>query len=182
VNALLVIDIQVSAFKNANLRNTDKVVERINSLSTWMRDRGEEVIYIQHDGEAAEGFAPHTPGWELFPGLNRTRQDQVIRKTICDSFYHTDLHQTLQAHLVDHLIITGWSTGFCVDTTIRAAVSLGYRVSVAADAHTSADKPPLTAEQVIAHHHNIWRNLITPDQPITVLPTDVLIQSLSLVS
>jgi nicotinamidase-related amidase len=43
-------------------------------------------------------------------------------------------------------------TEFCVDTTVRQALLLGYRVTLAADAHSTTDGA-LRAEQVIAHHN-----------------------------
>jgi len=51
------------------------------------------------------------------------------------------------------LIICGLQTDFCVDTTVRRAFTLGYHVTLVADAHSTLDNGVLTAAQIIAHHN-----------------------------
>jgi nicotinamidase-related amidase len=42
---------------------------------------------------------------------------------------------------------------FCVDTTVRRAVSLGYDVTLIADGHTTGDTATFTFSEIIAHHN-----------------------------
>ena len=56
----------------------------------------------------------------------------------------------------DRLLVTGWATDICVDATVRAAVELGHKVVVAADAHTVSDRPGLDAP------HQPLRTLTVP--------------------
>jgi len=37
---------------------------------------------------------------------------------------------------------------------------LGFKVVAVADCHTVSDRPHLSAERVIDHHHWIWANLL----------------------
>ena len=85
----------------------------------------------------------------------------VVRKTLNDAFAETDLQATLQRLAADRVVIAGWATDFCVDTTVRSAVSRRYNVVVASDGHTLADRPHLDAPSVIQHHNWVWSNLIT---------------------
>lgn len=48
---------------------------------------------------------------------------------------------------------------FCVDTTVRKAMALGYPVVLVSDAHTSAGNAAITAQQVIAHHNATLTNI-----------------------
>ena len=73
------------------------------------------------------------------------------------------------------LIVTGCATDFCVDTTIRSANSRDYQVVVAADGHTTADRPHVDAGSLIQHHNWLWQNLIHPKLRIDVVQTDDLI-------
>lgn len=102
----------------------------------------------------------------------------MIRKRACDSFYETDLQDTLQQHGSRRLIVTGCATDFCVDTTIRAALSLDFEVVVARDAHTTANRPHLDAVSVIEHHNSVWEELIHPRIQVQVLPTAEIISAL----
>ena len=56
---------------------------------------------------------------------------------------------------VKNLIITGMQTEYCVDTTCRRAYSLGYRVTLVKDAHSTWGTDLLTAPQIIAHHNEV---------------------------
>jgi nicotinamidase-related amidase len=44
---------------------------------------------------------------------------------------------------------------FCVDTTGRRAVSLGYDVTLLADGHMTADMGSLSFSQIIEHHKRL---------------------------
>ena len=86
----------------------------------------------------------------------------LCQKTLNDAFAGSDLQATLQRLGVDRMLIAGWATDFCVDTTLRSAVSRNYNVVAVSDAHTLADRPHLDAASVIGHHNWVWANLITP--------------------
>jgi nicotinamidase-related amidase len=98
----------------------------------------------------------------LLPELDREAADIVIRKTLNDPFAGTDLAARLKEMAPERILITGWATDFCVDATVRSAVSNRYDVVVVTDAHTLNDRPHLDAASVIRHHHWVWSHLITP--------------------
>jgi nicotinamidase-related amidase len=57
-----------------------------------------------------------------------------------------------------------------VDTTVRSALGRGYATIVPSDGHTTADRPHLSAEKIIAHHHAIWSDFIAPSEPAVLCP------------
>ena len=65
----------------------------------------------------------------------------------------------LQKSGVTRLVICGMYTEFCVDTTTRRALSLGYPVLLISDAHTSAGNVAVSPQQVIAHHNATLTNI-----------------------
>ncbi|WP_236574326.1 isochorismatase family protein [Hydrogenophaga sp. PBL-H3] len=83
----------------------------------------------------------------------------IVRKTTPDAFQGTDLDALLNAHGVTRLIVCGMRSEFCVDTTTRRALALGYPVTLVADAHTSAGNAVLTSRQVIDHHNATLTNV-----------------------
>ncbi len=150
--ALLVIDAQVGLFEGAHRR--EEIVARIADLIGKARVAATPVIYIQHDDHTPGGLLEvQSPGWQIHPGIAPSETDIVVHKQTSDSFYETSLQRELDAFDVGRLVITGMRTEYCVDTTARRAVSLGYDVTLAADAHTTRANAVLTAEQIIAHHN-----------------------------
>ncbi len=174
MDVLLIIDIQTASFTTKEIFDSKGLIQRINILAAKVRNNGGKVIFIQHDGNADEGLLPFSKGWALLPSLKMDHSDITIRKTICDSFYQTELKATLDRLKVERLLITGWATDFCVDTTIRASVSHGYSVIVPSNCHSVGDRPHLKAEQVIEHHNWVWDDLIVPAGKIQVLPMERL--------
>jgi nicotinamidase-related amidase len=162
MDALIVIDMQVGLLAGGPKHQLQEVIDRINRLAAMARERGGKVIWIQHCGPEATEFAPGQPGWNFLPELRRKDGDIVVSKTLNDAFAGTDLTTRLQQLAPDRLLITGWATDFCVDTTLRSAVSRGYNVVAVSDAQTLADRPHLDAAGVIGHHTWVWSNLIAP--------------------
>ena len=179
VTALVVIDMQAGLFVPETPRlDADGVVARINALARAVRRTGGPVVFVQHDGPPGDAFEPGTKGWALLASLDREAADPVVHKRACDSFYETDLADVLAAHRARRLVMTGCATDFCVDTTVRAAASRDYEVVVAADGHTTADRPHVTADQVIRHHNWLWENLIHPRRPVAVRPAAEIVAAL----
>jgi nicotinamidase-related amidase len=124
---------------------------------------------IQH--ESAEGPLIHgSPGWQLAQGLVTASEDVLLRKRATDSFHHTQLHALLQERGITHLIICGLQSEFCVDTTTRRALALGYPVTLVADGHTTIANGVLTAAQISAHHNETLANITSFGPRATALP------------
>ncbi|VVS92761.1 cysteine hydrolase family protein [Desulfoluna spongiiphila] len=152
-SALVVIDVQKGLFEPEPAPfDADLVISRINTLSSRGRKAGVPVVFVQH--ETADGALSHgAPGWELDPRLQVAPGDHLIRKTTPDSFLRTRLTELLTKLEATHLILCGYATEFCVDTTARRAAGLKYHVTLAADAHTTHDKAHAPADAIRAHHN-----------------------------
>ena len=160
-DALVVVDMQVGLLDGAPKYDLAGVVRRINALASMVRAGGGAVVWIRHCGNADDGFAPQTPGWSFLPDLEHRTGDVVVDKTLNDAFAGTPLHDTLRRLAPDRILIAGWATDFCVDTTIRSAVSHDYDVVVVSDGHTLSDRPHLAAPDIIRHHNWVWAGLLT---------------------
>jgi len=176
---LLVVDMQRGLFDGEPSRyDAEGVIARINALSELVRVRGGKVVFIRHT-DAADGLAAESDAWQVLPALNQSGADIYVEKTACDAFLGTPLKAVLDAAAPTQLIVCGCATDFCVDTTVRAAASLGYPVSVASDAHTTRDRPHLAAPMIVHHHNYMWQNLILPGNPVRVATTAALCAALS---
>jgi len=157
-----VIDMQQGLLRGAPKHDLAGVVERINRLAERVRARGGSVLFVQHAGPVGDDFEPRTPGWQLLSAIRREPGDRVVEKTLNDPFFKTSLQAELADLRADRILVAGWATDLCVDATVRSAAALGFNVIAVADCHTVSDRPHLSAEQVITHHHWVWENLLAP--------------------
>ena len=100
--------------------------------------------------------------------------DLRVRKTTPDSFHRTELEALLRQHAVTDLVICGMHSEFCVDTTTRRALALGFPVVLVGDAHTSEGNRHLSAAQVIQHHNETLANIESFGPRVSVVATDEL--------
>jgi nicotinamidase-related amidase len=174
VDVILVVDMQAGLMEGAPKHDLRGVIDRINRLTAMVRGRSGKVVWIRHCGKPGDGFEPRTAGWAFLPELVRRDEDLVIEKTLNDPFAGTPLKETLDQLTPDRVLITGWATDFCVDATVRSAVSNGYHAVAVADGHTLSDRPHLDAASVIRHHNWVWSGLIT-NRSIAVMTTTQLL-------
>ncbi len=157
--ALLVIDVQQGLCEGEhNAFESQQVISRINAVSAKARAAGAVVILIQHETDAGYlEFGTHQ--WQFAHGLHVEPTDIRVRKTTPDSFHRTELERVLRQHSVSSLVVCGMHTEFCVDTTTRRALALGFPVILVEDAHTTEGNQHLSASQVIRHHNETLTNI-----------------------
>ncbi|WAC73425.1 cysteine hydrolase family protein [Roseateles sp. SL47] len=176
--ALLVIDVQQLLCNGTYACfDIDKVTARINGLSERARDAHVPVIFVQHEDEEGNGLRHGSAAWQLDHRLVAKPGDPRIRKTSPDSFHKTDLDALLRMLGIRHLVICGLQSDYCVDTTVRRALSSGYDVTLAEDAHSTIDDGALTAAQISAHHTRILRQLTSFGPAMSARPSAEIVFS-----
>ncbi len=169
MKALVIIDMQVGVFFGTSPRfDMDGVISKINTLADHFRSRGDAVIFIRHDGTKENYLFPGTSDWQILPGLYQGEDDLFLEKTANDSFYRTQLEDTLKSLGIKELCIAGCATDFCVNATIHAALVKDFDITVAKDCHTTADRPNFKAQDLISFHNWLWANLTPTDGRISV--------------
>jgi nicotinamidase-related amidase len=121
---------------------------------------------------------PHTEDWKILPELTIHSSDLFISKTANDAFYNTDLQSILEKENITSLFITGCATDFCIDATIKSALSRDYDLTVIEDGHTTADRPFLAAPMVIKHYNWLWADMTPTKFKIKVVKSNALIAAL----
>ncbi|ATC97213.1 isochorismatase family protein [Pseudoalteromonas tunicata] len=150
-SALLVVDVQNGIFGSSNPPYlSEDVVGNINKLVSYADISKLKTVFIQH--EIPGMLEAGSDSWQLFSGLTLVESGIKIRKKSPDSFQGTSLGEYLEGSEVEHVIICGYSTDFCIDRTAFSAASRGYKVTLVDDAHTTHSKPHLDASSIIAHH------------------------------
>ena len=150
--AVLIIDVQRNLFDTApRPHEADDVIERINALCARARNAGVPVFFIQHEDD--QSLTYESAGWELQGNLGTATGDAMVRKRTPDSFLRTNLGDLLSAQGVKQVVIAGYASEFCIDTTVRRAAALGYEVVLASDAHTTHDKAHASGASIREHHN-----------------------------
>lgn len=168
--AFVIIDTQVGVIEPAY--QSMAVLEHIKSLLAQARAARIPVIYVQHEEPEGYELAVGTPPWQIHPAIAPQDGEAIVPKRASDSFYDTSLDEELRARGIQHLVVVGGQTEYCVDTTIRRATTMGYDVTLVSDGHSTYDNDVITAAQIIAHTNNTLNGFHSDKHKITVKPSN----------
>ncbi|MBZ9536980.1 isochorismatase family protein [Cytobacillus oceanisediminis] len=160
--ALIIIDMQEIFFNHPQnyLFNRNQLVQNINILIKQAHEKNIPVIFIQHtDPNEQDELFEGKDDWKLHQNLLFSSDDKIIRKSKWDAFYQTELLDYLKSKKIEQLIFAGVQTEFCLDTTIRAAYSLGFQNNLLfPNTQSTINGSVLQADDIINHHESIWNN------------------------
>ncbi len=133
-----------------DMKETKEAVPRLNAFIEACRDAGVLVVWVReifsdsrmHSNQKAlwgggddiwlikEGG--HGVDW--YEGMVPPRPDErVITKWQYDGFEDTDMHLLLQSKGIKTLLMTGFTTNVCVETTARHGYIKGYYIVLVSD-------------------------------------------------
>ncbi|MGK3143815.1 isochorismatase family protein [Pantoea sp. C2G6] len=165
--AVMVIDMQNGVFSTPRFDRAGRVAQ-INRLTAC----ADSTLFIQHRENT---MSPGHASFDLLPELIQPAGAHFISKTACDSFWQTGLAALLERLEITEFVVCGCATDYCVDTTLKVGASAGYRITVAADAHTTADRRWASAEQLIGQHNEVWASLLIPGNEPRVMSTQAIL-------
>jgi nicotinamidase-related amidase len=154
---LLIIDVQAGMFSTPGLHmyDSDVLLGNIESLLSRAREAGFPIIYVQHESVPGGLLDPATPRWPFMSTIAPTEDEPVIHKKTPSAFVGTNLQQVLEERHLSTIVIAGVQSELCVDSTVRHATFLGYKVILVQDAHSTFDSTVLPASDIIAHENRI---------------------------
>lgn len=120
----------------------DAIAAGIRTLD-MARAAGISVIHVFHRGAGDGLFGTKSPFFQPIRGFEPKAGESVIYKGLPNSFAATDLDSTLKCQGVDTLVVLGFMTHVCVESTVRAALDLGYQVRVVAEATATRPLPSM---------------------------------------
>lgn len=116
-------------------------VEALARLLAKARQAGAPVVHIAHKGRPGGLFDREGHGGAIIDAVQPADGERVIEKPLPNAFAQTSLDAELKAIGRTSLVIAGFMTHMCVSSTARAALDLGYRVTVPGDAAATRDLP-----------------------------------------
>jgi nicotinamidase-related amidase len=137
--ALLVIDAQQEYFAPLGrlvLPDGPPAVARIGETLAWFRARGLPVAHVTHESRRpnATTFVPGSPALAIHPAASPVPGEPVFTKHLPGAFTNTPLEDHLRRLGIEQVIVSGFMTQMCCDTTAREAAHRGFRVLFLADA------------------------------------------------
>ena len=111
---------------------------RPNQKALW--GAGDDIWLIREDGHGIDWYE------EMIAPLP---DEPVITKWQYDGFEDTDLHLLLQSRGIETLLMTGFTTNVCVETTARHGYIKGYHIVLVEDCAGA----PTPAEHASAVHN-----------------------------
>jgi nicotinamidase-related amidase len=141
-STLVIIDAQ-NEYLDGKLALPDvkAAVDALARLLTKARSASAPVVHIQHKGRAGGLFDLDARGGAIIDAVKPLGTESIVHKPLPNAFAQTDLDATLKKLGRTQLIIAGFMTHMCVSSTARAALDLGYKATVAADAAATRDLP-----------------------------------------
>ncbi|MDT7704818.1 MAG: hypothetical protein QOG20_425 [Pseudonocardiales bacterium] len=148
-SSLIMIDLQNTYTRGVmELENVQPAIDQAAELLDRARSAGIPIFHIMHD--AGEG-SPYDVKGEIGQIVDRVAPrdgEPVIVKNFPNSFTHTDLDDRLAPG--SNLILAGFMTHMCVNSTARGAFSLGHSPSVVAGTTATRSLPGVDGTAVSA--------------------------------
>jgi len=140
--ALVLIDLQ-NEYRDGPIAVTgaDAAIANAARLLVAARDAGAPIFHIAHKGRAGGLFDREAERGQIVAALAPLDGEAVVEKGLPNAFAGTDLQARLAALGRKELILAGFMTHMCVSSTARAALDLGYRVTIDAAACGTRDLP-----------------------------------------
>jgi nicotinamidase-related amidase len=123
------------------LPGVQPAVEAIAKLLAKARAAGAPIVHVAHKGSAGGLFDRDGHGGAIIEAVQPASGEIVVEKPLPNAFAQTDLDAELKVLGRTSLVIAGFMTHMCVSSTARAALDLGYKTTVAADAAATRGLP-----------------------------------------
>jgi len=182
---LLLIDVQkgVNVFEHwgggpTGRRNNPQAESRMLTLLDRWRDAGLPVFFTRHNSrEAASPLKFDLPTGAQIDGFEPMPGEVVIEKDVNSAFVGTDFELRLRQKGVFRLVIAGFFTNFCVETSTRMSGNLGYDTYLAHDACATCNRiapdgtdhdPQVMHDISVANLHGEFCTALTTDQLVAL--------------
>lgn len=141
-SALLMIDLQNTYREGVmTLEGVEPAIKEAAALLKRAREAGIPIFHIQHDAGAGSPYDLGDGIGAIADEVAPLDGEETIVKNYPSAFVGTELQEKLMASGSKDLILTGFMTHMCVNSTARSAFNLGFRPSVVASTTATRNLP-----------------------------------------
>ena len=143
-STLVMIDCQNTYTRGVmELEGVDAALDEAAALLDRARSAGIPIIHIQHSDGPGSLYDIEGESGAIVARVAPREGEPVVVKNYPNSFVKTDLDERLKAVNASNLVIAGFMTHMCVNSTARGAFNLGYAPTVVAAATATRALPGL---------------------------------------
>ncbi len=136
--ALLMVDCQNTYREGImQLTNVEPAIKEAQKLLHLARDLKIPIIHIQHDAGAGTPYDVNAAIGQISSEVAPINGESVITKNYPNAFVATPLEAQLKALNIKNVVIAGFMTHMCINSTARGAFNLGFNPLVVASACAS---------------------------------------------
>src|SRR5437763_1648221 len=140
--ALVLIDLQNEYVSGPlALPGARAAIENAARLLAQARKSGAPIFHVAHRGNPGSLFDRSAARGAIATEVAPQGSEAVVEKALPNAFAGTDLQQQLAATGRKNVIIAGLMTHICVSSTARAALDLGFRVTIDAASCATRELP-----------------------------------------
>lgn len=134
-SALIMVDCQ-NTYRHGimQLTNVEPAIVEAQKLLQMARDLNVPIIHIQHDAGVGSPYDVTAEIGAISDEVAPKNGEAVVVKNYPNSFWHTNLEAQLKALNIENVVIAGFMTHVCINSTARGAFNLGFKPTVIASA------------------------------------------------
>ncbi|CAN5869913.1 cysteine hydrolase family protein [soil metagenome] len=145
-STLILIDCQNTYTEGVmELEGVQAALDETATLLERARTAGIPIVHIQHSDGPGSLYDVDGHTGAIVDRVAPRPGEAVVVKSYPNSFVQTDLEDRLKALGASNLVLTGFMTHMCVNSTARGAFNLGYAPTVVAAASATRALPGLSA-------------------------------------
>jgi nicotinamidase-related amidase len=134
-SALIMVDCQNTYRRGVmQLTNIEPAILEAQTLLNMARDLKIPIIHIQHDAGVGTPYDISADIGAISAEVAPINGEAVVIKNYPNSFWHTNLEAQLNALGIKNLVLAGFMTHMCINSTARGAFNLGFNPTVVASA------------------------------------------------
>lgn len=141
-STLILIDCQNTYTRGPmELEGVQAALDEAATLLDRARTAGIPIIHVQHDMGPGSLYDINGESGAIVDQVAPRGDEPVVVKGHPNSFVQTDLDERLKAVGATNLVLAGFMTHMCVNSTARGAFNLGYAPTVVASATATRELP-----------------------------------------
>ena len=150
-STLILIDCQNTYTRGVmELVGVQEALDEAAVLLDRARSAGIPIIHIQHDDGPGSLYDIEGESGAIVSRVAPHNGEPVVVKNYPNAFVQTDLDEVLKTSNASNLVLAGFMTHMCVNSTARGAFNLGYAPTVVAAATATRALPGLDGSEVPA--------------------------------